>query len=84
MKPTKEHFGIDPRTFRGMLYEDVLDIKLEAAKAGYREAAALYFSLPLNSSAKDMSEFANAEMLKHKKSIETIELWMEEIKTKEE
>ena len=83
MKPTKELFGVDPRTFKGMLYEDVLAVKLEAAQHGYDEAARKYFSLPLDKTGLKEAIEANAEMEKHRKSIQTIELWINEMEEDE-
>lgn len=79
MQTTEEFFGIDPKHFKGMAYEKVLEIKRKASQDAYDDAAELYFKLPLNKKAEEKAKQANAEMVKHKKALDVINMWIKEM-----
>jgi len=80
MLSTREHFRIDPKQFKDMTYTQVLDVKRKAAEEAYKRACKVYFGLPLTKEYEEEANEANREMLRHKKSLEVITLWQEEMK----
>ena len=80
MRSTAEQFGIDPHIFKNMLYTDVLEMKKEESKLLYAKACVEYFSLPLNKQYLKQSNKCNAEMNKHRKALNVIQMWIDELK----
>jgi len=79
MKTTQELLGLDPTVFKDMSYSDVLYLKLEAAQAEYDDLAKQHRDLGILPGTYDKASAINQQMIKYKKAIQYITLWIEEM-----